>query len=80
LTEPQRATALLAIELARRYELVVTWIRGLVCLRLRWFDRACFPAVQILLPNLHEAQRLSGAHLPEACARALMDAGVKIVP
>ena len=80
LTEPQREAALLAIEIARRHGLVITLDPG-VGVSAAALDamRACFPAVQILLPNLHEAQRLSGAHAPEICARALMDAGVKSV-
>jgi len=37
------------------------------------------PAVNILLPNLAEAQQLTGLTAPEDCAQTLLDAGVQVV-
>jgi ribokinase len=80
LVEPQRTAALQALEMATRSGLTVTLDPGMsgagdAVLELR----NLLPAVNILLPNLAEAKRLSGMVTPEDCAQALLDAGVQVV-
>jgi sugar/nucleoside kinase (ribokinase family) len=41
--------------------------------------RALLPAVNILFPSFAEAQALTGYSLPENCARALLDQGIRVV-
>ena len=41
--------------------------------------RALLPVVDILLPNLTEAQKLAGSSDPGDCAQALLEAGARLV-
>lgn len=80
LAEPQRSAALLALEMACRHGLTVTLDPGLSVSQSALDEmRALLPVVNILLPNLAEAQRLAGLSEPEACVQALLAAGVKVV-
>jgi ribokinase len=80
LAEPQRSAALLALEIACRHDLRVTLDPGMTVPRATLDEmRALLPVVDILLPNLPEAQCLAGLRTPEDCARALLDAGVQVV-
>lgn len=80
LTEPQRSAALLALEIACRHGLTVTLDPGMsVPPAVLDAIRALLPAIDILLPNLTEAQHLTGADRPEQCAQALLDEGVQAV-
>jgi len=80
LAEPQRSAALLALEMARRQGLTVTLDPGMSGCRAAVDDmRSCLPMVDILLPNLAEAQRLAGVTAPEKCVQALLGAGVQVV-
>ncbi len=80
LSEPQRSAALLALEIACRRGLTVSLDPGMtVSQEARDTMRALLPTVDILLPNLPEAQDLSGRRVPEDCAQALLEAGVGAV-
>jgi ribokinase len=80
LTEPQRSAALLALEMACRHNLTVTLDPGMsVSKTARDAIRAVLPVIDILLPNLPEAQDLTGREAPDDCAQALVDAGVQTV-
>jgi len=80
LAEPQRSAALLALEMACRYGLTVTLDPGMTVSQSALDEmQALLPVVDILLPNLAEAQALTGLTEPEACAGALLEAGVKVV-
>lgn len=80
LTEPQRSAALLALEMACRHDLTITLDPGMsVSKTERDALRAVLPAIDILLPNLPEAQDLTGKNSPEDCAQALLDAGIQTV-
>lgn len=80
LAEPQRSAALLALEIACRHGLIVTLDPGMTVSEAALDEmRALFPVVDILLPNLPEAQGLSGADSPQDCLRLLSAAGVGVV-
>jgi len=80
LAEPQRSAALLALEMACRYGLTVTLDPGMTVSQSALDEmHALLPVVDIFLPNLAEAQALTGLTEPEACAGALLDVGVKVV-
>jgi ribokinase len=80
LAEPQRSAALLALEVARRQDLMVSLDPGLSgAPAVADWVRQCLPRVDILLPNLAEARQLTGAIAPEDCVRALVDVGVGAV-
>lgn len=80
LGEPQRSAALRALEAACRHSLQVTLDPGMAVPRKALEEmRALLPTVNILMPSLGEAQQLTGQAEPEACARALLEAGVEVV-
>lgn len=80
LAEPQRSAALLAVEQARCHGLTVMLDPGMSGARAAVDDiRSRLAAVDILLPNLAEAQELTGLTAPEDCAQALLDTGVHVV-
>ena len=80
LADPQRRAALLALEMACRHGLTVTLDPGMSVPRAALDEmRSLFPAVDLLLPNLAEARHLTGLTVPEDCARALLEAGVRAV-
>ena len=80
LAEPQRSAALLALEIACRHGLIVTLDPGMTVSEAALDEmRALFPVVDILLPNLPEAQGLTGADSPQECLRMLSAAGVQVV-
>ena len=80
LAEPQRSAALLALEIACRHGLIVTLDPGMTVSEAALDEmRALFPVVDILLPNLPEAQGLTGAESPQDCLRILSAAGVRVV-
>ncbi len=80
LCDPQRSAALRALEAACRYGLTVSLDPGMAVLS-RALDvmRALLPTLNLLMPSLGEAQQLTGQTEPEACARALLKAGVEVV-
>jgi ribokinase len=80
LAEPQRSAALLALEMACRYGLTVTLDPGMSVPQAALDEmRALLPVIDLFLPNLPEAQALTGQDAPQACFRALADAGVRVV-
>jgi sugar/nucleoside kinase (ribokinase family) len=80
LAGPQRSAALLALEQARRHGLTVALDPGMSGARAAVDDiRSRLAAVDILLPNLAEAQQLTGLTAPEDCAQALLDTGLQVV-
>ncbi len=80
LADPQRSAALLGLEIACRHGLTVTLDPGMsVPQAVMGEIRALLPVIDILLPNLPEAQHLTGATAPEDCARALLEGGVSVV-
>ena len=80
LADPQRTAALLALEIACRHGLAVTLDPGMSVPQAVLDEmRALLPVVNVFLPNLPEAQRLTGLSLPEECAGALLAAGVEMV-
>lgn len=80
LAEPQRSAALLALEMACRHGLTVTLDPGMSVPQTALEEmQALLPTVNILLPNLAEAQQLTGLQAPEDCIRALLDKGVQVV-
>jgi ribokinase len=80
LADPQRSAALLALEMACRHGLTVTLDPGMSVPQAALDEmRALLPVVDIFLPNLPEAQALTGADSPQDCFRALVDAGVRVV-
>jgi ribokinase len=80
LAEPQRSAALQAFETARQNGLSVTLDPGMSLPHVALQDlQALLPAVHILLPSLTEAQQLTGQREPQACAQALLAAGVQVV-
>ncbi|MGD8474090.1 MAG: carbohydrate kinase family protein [Anaerolineae bacterium] len=80
LAEPQRSAALLALEMACRHGLLVTLDPGMTVSEAALDEiRALLPAIDILLPNLPEAQGLTGAESAEDCFRLLLAAGVETV-
>jgi ribokinase len=80
LADPQRSAALLALEMACRHGLTVTLDPGMSVPQAALDEmRALLPVVDIFLPNLPEAQALTGADSPQECFRALVGAGVRVV-
>jgi ribokinase len=80
LADPQHSAALLALEIACRHGLTMTLDPGMSVPQPVLDEmRALLPVFNILLPNLSEAQRLTGLTLPEDCAGALLAAGVEVV-
>ncbi len=80
LAEPQRSAALLALEMACRHGLTVALDPGMSVHQAALNEmRALFPVIDILLPNLPEAQALTGAVSPEACLQALLAEGIRLV-
>jgi ribokinase len=80
LADPQRSAALLALEIACHHGLAVTLDPGMsVPQAVLDQMHALLPVLDIFLPNLPEAQWLTGLTHPEECARALLAAGVELV-
>jgi ribokinase len=80
LADPQRSAALLALEIACRNGLTVTLDPGMSVPQAALDEmRALLPVLNIFLPNLTEAQRLTSLTVPEECAKALLAAGVEVV-
>ncbi len=80
LAEPQRSAALLALEMACRHGLTVVLDPGMSVHQAALNEmRALFPVIDILLPNLPEAQALTGAGSPQACFQDLLAQGVRLV-
>lgn len=80
LAEPQRSAALLALEMSCRHKLTVTFDPGMAISNSALDTmRAMLPTVNVFLPSLPEAQKLSGKTDPEDCAQALLKQGVHTV-
>jgi ribokinase len=80
LTEPQRSAALLALDMARRHSLIVALDPGIGGNHGALEDvRGKLPGVDLVLPNLAEAQELTDLNAPEDCAQALVTMGVEVV-
>jgi ribokinase len=80
LEDPQRSAALLALEIACRHGLIVTLDPGMSVPRAALDEiRALLPTIDIFMPNLSEAQQLTGLTVPQDCAKKLLDAGVDVV-
>jgi ribokinase len=80
LAEPQRSAAMLTLEMACRHGLTVTLDPGLTISQAALDEvHALLPVVNILLPSLSEAQKLSGMSTAEDCAEALLDKGCRVV-
>jgi ribokinase len=80
LADPQRSAALLALEMACRHGLTVSLDPGLAVSQSALDEMyALLPVVDILLPNLAEAQKLTGLSDSIDCARSLSEAGAGLV-
>ena len=80
LADPQRSAAFLALEMACRHGLMITLDPGMSVPQAALDEmRALLPVLDLFLPNLPEAQALTGANSPEDCHRALVAAGVRVV-
>jgi ribokinase len=80
LADPQRSAALLSLEMACRHGLTVTLDPGMsISQKVLDGARALLPRVDIVMPNLTEAQRLTGQTQPKECAQALLEAGAEVV-
>ncbi|NIV37134.1 MAG: carbohydrate kinase family protein [Anaerolineae bacterium] len=80
LADPQRSAAFLALEMACRHGLTVTLDPGMSVPQAALDEmRALLPVIDLFLPNLREAQALTGADSPQACFRALLAAGARVV-
>jgi ribokinase len=80
LAEPQRSAAMQALEMASRNGLTTSVDPGTTVPRAALDEvRILLPRIDILLPNLAEAQHLTECSAPEDCARALLGAGIKAV-
>jgi ribokinase len=80
LADPQRSAALLALEMACRHDLIVSLDPGMSVPQAALEEmRALLPVIDVLLPNLPEAQRLAGLTAPEECARWLLASGARVV-
>jgi ribokinase len=80
LSEPQRSAGLLALEIACRHGLTVALDPGMTVSQTALDEmRALLPVINILLPNLREAQQMTGLTQPADCAQALLGRGVQVV-
>ncbi len=80
LADPQRSAALLSLEIACRHGLTVTLDPGMTLPKAAMDEMlALLPVVNVLLPNLAEAQEMTGLASPSDCAQALLDRGVQVV-
>jgi ribokinase len=80
LADPQHSAALLALEMACRHDLIVTLDPGMSVPQEALDEmHALLPVIDILLPNLPEAQRLTGLTAPAECAEWLLASGVRVV-
>ena len=80
LAEPQRSAAMLTLEMACRHSLTVTLDPGLSISQAALDEmHALLPVVNILLPNLSEAQKLARMTAPEDCAQILLNKGCQVV-
>lgn len=80
ITEPQRSAALQSFEIASRNGLATTLDPGTTVSTAALDQvRTLLPRIHILLPNLAEAQRLTGCTAPEDCAQALLMCGVQAI-
>lgn len=80
LDEPQRSAALLAIELAQQNGLPVSLDPGMTISDKAMHEmRALLPQIDIFLPTLAEARHFTGFTEPEACAKALLARGARLV-
>lgn len=80
LAEPQRSAALLSLEIACRHDRIVSVDPGMSVPQAALDAmRALLPVIDIFLPNLAEAQQLTGLEAPERCAEAMLDEGVEVV-
>jgi ribokinase len=80
LAEPQRSAALQALDIASRHGLTTSVDPGTTVPRSVLDQvRALLPRTDILVPNLAEAQQLSGCSTPEDCAGALLGEGIQAV-
>ena len=80
LADPQRSAAFLALEMACRHGLTVSLDPGMSVPQAALDEmRALLPVIDLFLPNLPEAQALTGADSAQDCFRALVAAGVRIV-
>jgi ribokinase len=79
LADPQRTAARLALEMALRHRLTVTLDPGMSVPLMDTEIHSLLPYVSILLPNLAEAQQLSGLVAPAECAQALLQTGIEVV-
>jgi ribokinase len=80
LADPQRSAALLTMEIACRHDLIVTLDPGMSVPQAALDEiHALLPVIDVLLPNLPEAQRLTGLTSPEECAEWLSASGVGLV-
>jgi ribokinase len=80
LADPQRSAALLALEMAARHKLTISLDPGLTVSQAALDEmHALLPMIDILLPNLDEAQKLSGQTAADACVEALLARGSEMV-
>ena len=80
LADPQRSAALLSLEMACRHGLTVTLDPGMSVPQAVLDEmHALLPVVDIFMPNLAEAQRLTDQIRPEQCARDLLEMGAEVV-
>jgi ribokinase len=80
LADPQRSAALLALEMACRHDLIVILDPGMSVPQAALDEmHALLPVIDVLVPNLPEAQRLTGLTAPEECAEWLLASGVRVV-
>jgi len=80
LAEPQRSAALLTLEMACRHGLMVTLDPGVSISQVALDEmHALLPVVNVLLPNLSEAQKLTKMTKPEDCAQTLLSKGCQAV-
>jgi ribokinase len=80
LQDPQRSAALVAVEWALQHRLQISLDPGVaVSSRAVEEMQALLPAVDWILPNLAEAQALTGETAPRACAAHLLELGAEAV-
>lgn len=80
ITDPQRSAALRSFEMASRNGLATTVDPG-TAISSGALDllRTLLPRIHVLLPNLTEAQHLTGCTVPEDCAQVLLGRGIQAV-